>query len=63
MRVGDLQVISENGCEADFQARDSGQLNLLCLITGDPFFATSSKLSKFVETFIVPLANKPTVFR
>ena len=42
MRIGDLDVISKDRCETNFQTRDPGRLRLFGLIARDPLFTTRS---------------------
>jgi hypothetical protein len=62
MRVGDLDVISKDGGEPNFQTRYACQECLLCLVTRDPLFATGGKSPEFIETFVVSRANEPSSF-
>lgn len=62
MGVGDFDVVTEDGSEADFEAGDSGGLRLFSLVLSDPFFATGGEVSQFIESSVVVVANKSTGF-
>ena len=57
VRLGDLDVIAEDGVETHLQRRDSGALDFLLLQPCDPILAFARAASKFVEIGVEPLPD------
>ena len=63
MQIRDFHIVTEDFGESDFKARYASLPNLVCLILGDPVFATSGGVPEFVKKWVIFFSNHSTITR
>ena len=60
VRLGDLDVVTENGIEPDLERRDAGARDFVGLQFGNPILAAARGLAEFVERSVKSVADHAT---
>src|SRR5438477_7750715 len=62
IRFGNLDVITENRIEADFERGNSGALNFILLQFSNPIFAPASGSAELIEASVKSIPNQAAFF-